>query len=54
MKYFVLGALGSGMLLYGVSMIYGATGSIEFGPVAQAVAEQGMDNTCWSSESSSW
>ncbi|MBK1644484.1 NADH-quinone oxidoreductase subunit N [Thiocapsa imhoffii] len=45
MKYFVLGALGSGMLLYGVSMIYGATGSVEFGPVAQAVAEQGMDNT---------
>lgn len=44
MKYFVLGALGSGMLLYGMSMIYGATGSIEFGPVAQAVAEQGMDN----------
>ncbi|NCA70068.1 MAG: NADH-quinone oxidoreductase subunit NuoN [Sphingobacteriia bacterium] len=44
MKYFVLGALGSGMLLYGVSMIYGATGSIEFGPVAQSVAEQGMDN----------
>lgn len=45
MKYFVLGALGSGMLLYGVSMVYGATGSIEFGPVAQALAEQGMDNT---------
>ncbi|MCG6896538.1 MAG: NADH-quinone oxidoreductase subunit NuoN [Thiocapsa sp.] len=44
MKYFVLGALGSGMLLYGVSMIYGATGSIEFGPVAGAVAEQGMGN----------
>ncbi len=44
MKYFVLGALGSGMLLYGISMIYGATGSIEFGPVAQAVAEQGMSN----------
>ncbi len=31
MKYFVLGALGSGMLLYGISMIYGATGSIELG-----------------------
>ena len=44
MKYFVLGALGSGLLLYGVSMIYGATGSIEFGPVADAVAEQGMSN----------
>ncbi|EGV28091.1 NAD(P)H-quinone oxidoreductase subunit 2 [Thiorhodococcus drewsii AZ1] len=44
MKYFVLGALGSGMLLYGVSMIYGATGTIELGPVAQAIAEQGMSN----------
>jgi len=44
MKYFVLGALGSGLLLYGVSMIYGATGSIEFAPVAAAVAEQGMSN----------
>jgi len=29
MKYFVLGALASGMLLYGMSMIYGATGSLE-------------------------
>lgn len=44
MKYFVLGALGSGMLLYGISMIYGATGSIAFGPVAKAVATQGLDN----------
>jgi NADH-quinone oxidoreductase subunit N len=44
MKYFVLGALGSGMLLYGMSMIYGATGSIELGTVARAVAEQGMEN----------
>ena len=44
MKYFVLGALGSGMLLYGASMIYGATGSIEIGAVAEAVAEQGMQN----------
>jgi len=44
MKYFVLGALASGMLLYGISMIYGATGSVEFQPVAEAVAEMGMDN----------
>lgn len=44
MKYFVLGALGSGMLLYGISMIYGATGSIELGAVARAVSEQGIDN----------
>ena len=29
MKYFVLGALASGMLLYGMSMVYGATGSLE-------------------------
>lgn len=44
MKYFVLGALGSGMLLYGMSMIYGATGSIELPAVAQAAGEQGMGN----------
>ncbi|WP_295388910.1 NADH-quinone oxidoreductase subunit NuoN [uncultured Thiodictyon sp.] len=44
MKYFVLGALGSGLLLYGISMIYGATGSIELGAVARAVAEQGSGN----------
>jgi NADH-quinone oxidoreductase subunit N len=34
MKYFVLGALASGMLLYGMSMIYGATGSLEVTEVA--------------------
>jgi len=44
MKYFVLGALGSGMLLYGMSMIYGATGSIELGTIARTAAEQGMEN----------
>jgi NADH-quinone oxidoreductase subunit N len=37
MKYFVLGALASGLLLYGMSMIYGATGSLELGGVAQAL-----------------
>ncbi|MCP4995066.1 MAG: NADH-quinone oxidoreductase subunit NuoN [Gammaproteobacteria bacterium] len=45
MKYFVLGAMASGMLLYGISMIYGATGSIQFQPVAEAVTQTGMDNT---------
>jgi NADH-quinone oxidoreductase subunit N len=44
MKYFVLGALGSGMLLYGASMIYGATGSIELGAIGQAVAGQGLQH----------
>ncbi len=38
MKYFVLGALASGFMLYGMSMIYGATGSLELGKVAQAIA----------------
>lgn len=37
MKYFVLGALASGLLLYGMSMVYGTTGTLEIGGVAQAV-----------------
>ncbi len=37
MKYFVLGALASGLLLYGMSMIYGATGTLELGGVAQSI-----------------
>ena len=39
MKYFVLGALASGMLLYGMSMIYGATGSLEVTEVALRIAD---------------
>jgi len=38
MKYFVLGALASGMLLYGMSMVYGSTGEMELGSIAAAVA----------------
>jgi len=37
MKYFVLGALASGLLLYGMSMIYGATGTLDIAEVAQSV-----------------
>ena len=37
MKYFVLGALASGLLLYGMSMIYGATGTLEIGGIAQSL-----------------
>ena len=37
MKYFVLGALASGLLLYGMSMLYGATGALDIAQVAQAV-----------------
>jgi NADH-quinone oxidoreductase subunit N len=40
LKYFVLGALASGILLYGVSLLYGFTGSTMFGDIARAVAEQ--------------
>ena len=38
MKYFVLGALASGFLLYGLSMLYGATGSLDVSTVFKAVA----------------
>jgi NADH-quinone oxidoreductase subunit N len=38
MKYFVLGALASGFLLYGLSMMYGATGSLELPKVLEAIA----------------
>jgi NADH-quinone oxidoreductase subunit N len=37
MKYFVLGALASGFLLYGLSMMYGATGSLEISEVFKAI-----------------
>jgi NADH-quinone oxidoreductase subunit N len=37
MKYFVLGALASGFLLYGLSMMYGATGSLDIGEVFKAI-----------------
>jgi NADH-quinone oxidoreductase subunit N len=37
MKYFVLGALASGLLLYGISMIYGASGTLQFDELAQVV-----------------
>lgn len=38
MKYFVLGALASGFLLYGLSLVYGATGSLDIPTVAQVIA----------------
>jgi NADH-quinone oxidoreductase subunit N len=44
MKYFVLGALASGMLLYGMSMLYGVTGSLDIGAVRERIASGGPDN----------
>ncbi len=45
MKYFVLGSMASGMLLYGMSMIYGATGSLDLQQIAEAVRHTGSDST---------
>ena len=42
MKYFVLGSMASGMLLYGMSMIYGATGSLDLAEIATVVAGKGV------------
>jgi len=41
LKYFVLGALSSGMLLYGASLIYGFTGTVSFAGIAKAVSQGG-------------
>ncbi len=40
LKYFVLGALSSGMLLYGASLLYGFSGTVEFAGIARAIGGQ--------------
>jgi len=45
MKYFVLGALATGMLLYGFSMLYGATGTIQFDTMVQIIESGKADST---------
>src|SRR5262245_57878039 len=42
LKYFVLGALSSGMLLYGASLVYGFTGTVSFAGIAKASANGGI------------
>ena len=42
LKYFVLGALSSGMLLYGASLIYGFTGTVNFAGIAKAAGQGGI------------
>jgi NADH-quinone oxidoreductase subunit N len=44
MKYFVLGAIASGTLLYGMSMLYGVTGTLQLDELAIAVQEVGPHN----------
>jgi NADH-quinone oxidoreductase subunit N len=45
LKYFVLGALSSGMLLYGCSLIYGFTGTVSFAGIAKAAGQGGIGLT---------
>jgi len=45
MKYFVLGALASGLLLYGMSMIYGATGTLEITGIAERLNGGGVNKS---------
>ncbi|HTS82434.1 MAG TPA: NADH-quinone oxidoreductase subunit N, partial [Myxococcaceae bacterium] len=45
LKYFVLGALSSGMLLYGCSLIYGFTGTVSFAGIAKAAQHGGIGLT---------
>ncbi len=42
LKYFVLGAISSGLLLYGMSMVYGFTGSIRFDGIASSISANGL------------
>ncbi len=43
-KYFVLGAVSSGILVYGISLVYGATGTLELGAIASALETSGTGN----------
>jgi NADH-quinone oxidoreductase subunit N len=45
MKYFVLGALASGMLLYGMSMLYGATGTLDLDVMAEVISAGEAETT---------
>jgi NADH-quinone oxidoreductase subunit N len=42
LKYFILGSLASGILLYGISLLYGFTGTTEFGGIATALEADGL------------
>ncbi len=56
MKYFVLGAIASGVLLYGISLLYGITGTLQLDVLAQRVAttQASRSPCCSRSRSSSW
>ena len=54
LKYFVLGALSSGMLLYGASLVYGFTGTVAFAGIAQAAGHATVRYRPGSSSASSF
>ena len=43
-KYFLLGAFSTGFLLYGIALVYGATGSIKLGPIHEALASGALSS----------
>ena len=43
LKYFVMGAIASGMLLYGISLVYGATGNLDLHQIANAIVVHGVE-----------
>ena len=42
LKYLIIGSVGSATLLYGLALIYGATGATDFGAIAAAISQQGL------------
>ncbi|MFB6069702.1 MAG: NADH-quinone oxidoreductase subunit N [Halanaeroarchaeum sp.] len=45
LKYFLIGALSSAIMVYGISLIYGATGTLQLGPIAEAVRTMDAGHT---------
>jgi NADH-quinone oxidoreductase subunit N len=45
LKYLIIGSVGSATLLYGLALIYGATGATDFGAIAEAVFNKGLDTS---------
>jgi NADH-quinone oxidoreductase subunit N len=44
LKYLIIGGVGSAVLLFGSALVYGATGELEFGAIAEAAGTQGLEN----------
>ncbi len=42
LKYLIVGSVGSATLLYGIALIYGATGATDFGAIAEAISSHGL------------